>query len=64
MTSLGKINNIFHFADLVQKNYEEALRLFVSSSFEEIFLKNDYILRAKYQVLLQGADKNIAMVNF
>lgn len=64
MTSLGKINNIFQFADLVQKNYEEALRLFVSSSFEEIFLKNDYILRAKYQVLLQGADKNIAMDEF
>lgn len=63
-TSIGEIRDMFHFADLVQKDYDEALRLFCSRRFEEIILKEDYALRAKYQALIQGADRNIAMDEF
>ncbi len=63
-TSLGEIRNLFHFTDLVQEYYEEALKLFCSNRFAEIFLRKDYTLRAKYHALVQGADKKLAMEEF
>lgn len=63
-TSLGEMRNMFHFADLVQKDYDEALKLFCSSCFADVFLKDDYPLRAKYEALVPGADKNIALDEF
>lgn len=63
-TSIGKIKNLFQFADLAQQHYEEALRLFCSERFSKIFLREDYALQAKYQALIPGADKNIAMEEF
>lgn len=64
ITSIGEMRNMFHFADLVQKGYDEALKLFCSSCFSEIFLRDDDSLRAKYEALVPGTDKNIAMDEF
>ncbi len=63
-SSIGEIRNLFHFADLVQKGYDEALRIFCSTRFPEILLSNDYVLRAQYDALIQGVDKNVAMDEF
>lgn len=63
-SSVGELKNLFHFADLVQKDYDEALRIFCSTRFPEILLREDYVLRAQYDALIQGSDKNIAMDEF
>ncbi len=53
-SSMGAIKNMFHFTNLVQTEPEEAYRLFVSDNFPEIFLKDDYELRNRYELLLYG----------
>lgn len=53
-SSLGNIKNLFHFANLVQTEPDEAYKLFVSDSFEKIFLKDDYELKNRYELLLYG----------
>lgn len=53
-SSLGSIKNMFHFANLVQTEPEEAYKLFVSDEFEDIFLKDDYELKNRYRLLLYG----------
>lgn len=63
-TSLGEMRNMFHFADLVQNNYDKALKVFTSDCFADIFLKEDYVLRAEYEALSPGTDKNIALDEF
>ncbi len=46
MTSMGKIRNLFHFANLAKNYYEEAKRLFFSSDFADIFLTGNPYARA------------------
>ena len=36
-TSIGELKNLFHFANLVQMNYDEALNIFKSDDFAHIF---------------------------
>lgn len=40
-SSLGKIKNLFHFTNLAKTNWEEAVNLFYSQEFEQIFTGND-----------------------
>ncbi len=53
-SSLGALKNLFHFANLVQTEPEEAYKLFVSDNFADIFLKDDYELKNRYELLLYG----------
>ena len=43
-TSIGELKNLFHFANLVQMNYDEALNIFKSDNFAHIFLQDDFYL--------------------
>lgn len=53
-SSLGALKNLFHFTNLVQTEPEEAYKLFVSDHFENVFLKDDYELKNRYELLLYG----------
>lgn len=62
-TYSGEIKNMFHFTDYVQKDYDHALRLFVSDWFAE-FVAKDGILKTRYEALRPGTDKSIALDEF
>ena len=53
-TSIGKVHNLFHFANIAQMASEEAQKLFVSKEFPIIFLKNDLSLLNIYESLNKG----------
>jgi hypothetical protein len=63
-SSLGKIENYFHFANLVQTNYEEALHLFTSPDFNRIIERNDLQHLGIYEGLRHSVDKQLAMEEF
>lgn len=64
VTSLGELNNLFHFANLVQANYDEALTVFKSKDFAHIFLEDDFYLMAMYEGLRLSTSPEIAMEEF
>lgn len=51
-TSIGKIRDLFHFANLAQKSYQEAYRLFCSGRFLSIGM--DAAQRQLYRALTQS----------
>lgn len=53
-SSMGNLKNLFHFTNLVQTEPDEAYKLFASDNFETIFLKDDYQLKNRYELLLYG----------
>lgn len=63
-SSVGEISNLFHFVNLVKQEYEEALRLFLSPEFKEVFLRKDIGTGSMYEGLVQGADKKRALEEF
>jgi len=63
-SSIGNVENYFHFANLVQMNYEEALKLFTSKDFKRLMAKNDPRHLALYDGLFGGIDKELAMEEF
>ncbi|MBO5227803.1 MAG: hypothetical protein J6B39_02275, partial [Lachnospiraceae bacterium] len=64
MSSVGKISNLFHFANLVQQNYDEALTVFANESFKRIFIKNNLIFQAVYEGLVRSRDIKNALEEF
>ncbi|MEG1458627.1 MAG: DUF5717 family protein [Acetivibrio sp.] len=62
-TSLGKIKDLFHFANLAQSDWEEALQLFETRDFGRIFLKEEH-LKTLYASLIKGKDRNVALEEF
>lgn len=52
-TSVGKVRNLFHFANLAQKSYQEAYRLFCSNRF--LSIEMDGAQRQLYKALTQGS---------
>lgn len=62
--SIGEISNLFHFVNLVKQEYEEALKLFLSPEFKEVFLGNDISTGSMYEGLVQGTDKKRALEEF
>ncbi len=62
-TSLGQIKDLFHFANLAHSDWEEALKLFESSDFERVFLKQED-MKTRYHGLIHGIDRNTAMEEF
>lgn len=63
-TSMGKIRNLFHFTNLVKKNYEEALKLFYKPEFPDIFLARTPKIRATYESLIKGISPKTALEEF
>ncbi len=63
-TSEGRMKNLFHFANFVQLNYEEAIKVFFSEEFKKVFLLKDYKLSAVYDGLIKTTDKQRALEEF
>lgn len=63
-TSIGELKNLFHFANLVQMNYEEALTIFKSDNFAHIFLQDDFYLLSVYEGLKKSSSINVALEEF
>lgn len=63
-SSLGSIRNLFHFANLAQNSWNEAVRLFQSNNFVEIFSPHDMQYLPLYEGLLGNVDKNYALEEF
>ncbi len=63
-TCIGKIKNMFHFANFVQTNYEEALNLFTSPKFPEIFIGDNLRMLSVYEGLMSNINKSVAMEEF
>lgn len=63
-SSIGELKNLFHFANLVQTNYDEALSVFKSSAFAETLLKDDFYLMAVYEGLRESSSVQMAMEEF
>lgn len=64
LTSMGKIRNLFHFTNLVRKNYEEALKLFYAPEFPDIFGAKIPKIRATYESLIKGVSPKVALEEF
>lgn len=60
-SSMGPIKNLFHFANLAQSDWKEALRLFYSREFLTIFTGNDkqYLLVYKGLSVQKGNSQNM-----
>ena len=63
-TSLGKIGNLFQFVDLVKQAYEEAIKLFYSTEFPTVFLKDDLAAICMYEGCIKSYDKKRALEEF
>lgn len=53
-SSLGNIRNLFHFTNLARSNWEEAVNLFYSKEFEQVFQGVDRQYYSAYRGLLGG----------
>ncbi len=53
-SSLGPVKNLFHFANLAQTDWKEALQVFYSPDFEKLFYSND----KQYLPLYKGLSSN------
>lgn len=60
-SNLGNIKNLFHFTNLAKSNWDEAVNLFYSKEFTEIFKGNDRQYYAAYKGLSQfpGNEHNV-----
>lgn len=60
-SSLGSIRNLFHFTNLAQTNWEEAVALFYSRNFASILQKNDRNAYLSYagQSRYHGNEQNV-----
>ncbi len=63
-SSMGEIKNLFHFANLVQMNYDEALAIYKSPDFIHIFLEDDFYLLSMYDGLKDSPNQEMAMEEF
>lgn len=55
-TSIGKIRDLFHFANLARMDWTEAKKVFRSEDFERIILRNE----DKYHVIYRSLIKNVS----
>ncbi len=63
-TSLGQIRDLFQFANLAKTSPIEALQLFTSKEFKDIFLKKDGPETVLYDSLIKSDSKSHAMEEF
>lgn len=60
-SSLGNIKNLFHFTNLAKSNWDEAVKLFYSDRFPELFSGNDLRYKKIYTGLsaFYGNEQNV-----
>lgn len=63
-SSMGQIRNLFHFANLVQQDYEEALKIFCSKDFVSTFLLENQEQASVYEGLIKGSSAQVALEEF
>ena len=63
-SSMGSIKNLFHFANLAQNSWNEALKIFESSQFPKIFSEHEKQFLLLYEGLLENSDRNYALEEF
>lgn len=61
MSSLGNVKNLFHFTNLAKSSWEEAVKLFYTPEFKEVFTGNDRHHYAAYRGLsaVAGNEHNV-----
>lgn len=64
LSSIGKILTMTDFVNLVQMNYEEALKLFLSSGFTHLLERQNKEYLPLYDGLVKGMDKRLALEEF
>lgn len=62
--SIGDINDLFNFANLVKSDYDEAVRLFSSKTFKDIFLRGNITGQALYDGLIKSTNIHKALEEF
>lgn len=63
-TSVGKIKNLFEFANLARMDWTEAKKVFRSDEFERIILKNEEKYHVIYRNLLKSISTSQALEEF
>ena len=63
-SELGNIRNLFHFANLARTNWEEAVSLFYSKDFQNVFHGADRQYYGIYKGLLEGSRKEQCVEEF
>lgn len=63
-SSLGSVRNLFHFTNQAQLNWEEAVNLFYSPGFIQVFDGNDHIHLEKYLGFIKGPRSEKAVDEF
>lgn len=63
-TSMGKMNSLEQFTKLYQKNREEAMQIFFSSSFSQVFLHDDIRLQTIYKSFQRARKKAMIIEEF
>lgn len=63
-TSIGKIKNLFEFANLARMDWTEAKKVFRSEEFERIILKNEEKYHIVYHNLLKSISTSQALEEF
>lgn len=60
-SSLGRIKNLFHFTNLAKSNWPEAVKLFYSEEFEQVFTGNEQKYYTAYKGLstIRGNEHNV-----
>lgn len=64
MTSLGKVKDLFQFANLARMDWTEAKKVFRMDDFEQIFLRNDDKYKLVYRQLLKSISVSQALEEF
>ena len=63
-TSIGKIKNLFEFANLARMDWAEAKKVFRSEEFERVILKNEERYHVIYRNLLKSISTSQALEEF
>ena len=63
-SSLGEIRNLFHFANLAQANWQEAVSMFYSPDFINVLIGNDEQFRTLYRGLSANIGNEQNVENF
>ncbi len=63
-TSIGKIKNLFEFANLARMDWTEAKRVFRSEEFERVIIKNENKYHIIYHNLLKSISTSQALEEF
>ena len=64
LTAKGKINDLYRFFQLAKTDFKEAVRIFHSREFEEVFLQEEEEKRLVYRALVKSESREHALEEF